>query len=123
MFVAYPAGSAFLFIYRYLIRFAGDGRFSHSALDIKTYIMTMLKCGYRACNKRNPPARWFDPLLLTYVAFDDAIEQGALFCNMLHENIHSGSWPELRGAWNQHRQPAVVQYRMPFNPPHAFRQP
>lgn len=33
------------------------------------------------------PQRWFDPLPHTHVALDDAIEQGALFCNMLRENV------------------------------------
>ena len=29
------------------------------------------------------PAAWMDPLPHTHVALDDALEQGALFCNML----------------------------------------
>jgi hypothetical protein len=29
------------------------------------------------------PKRWFDDLPHSHVALDDAIEQGALFCNML----------------------------------------
>src|SRR5262245_39049275 len=37
VFVAYPAGFDFLFVYWYLIRFTGDSPFSFSALDIKTY--------------------------------------------------------------------------------------
>ncbi len=32
------------------------------------------------------PRRWFEKLPHTHVALDDAIEQGALFCNMLAEN-------------------------------------
>src|SRR6266702_853226 len=43
VFVAYPAGFDFLFVYWYLIRFVGESPFSHSALDIKTYAMAMLK--------------------------------------------------------------------------------
>jgi hypothetical protein len=31
------------------------------------------------------PKRWFDKLPHTHRALDDAIEQGALFCNMLAE--------------------------------------
>ncbi len=50
VFVAYPAGFDFLFVYWYLIRFAGESPFSHSALD-------------------------------------DAVEQGALFCNMLAARV------------------------------------
>jgi hypothetical protein len=86
VFVAYPAGFDFLFVYWYLIRFTGDSPFSFSALDIKTYAMALLKLEYREAVKRNMPKRWFDPLQHTHVALDDAIEQGALFCNMLSEN-------------------------------------
>jgi hypothetical protein len=86
VFVAYPAGFDFLFVYWYLMRFAGESPFSHSALDIKTYAMAMLKKGYRDATKRNMPKRWFDDLPHTHVALDDAIEQGALFCNMLRES-------------------------------------
>src|SRR5882672_10910769 len=46
VFVAYPAGFDFLFVYWYLIRFTGESPFSHSALDIKTYAMAMLRRGY-----------------------------------------------------------------------------
>jgi hypothetical protein len=83
VFVAYPAGFDFLFVYWYLIRFAGESPFSHSALDIKTLAMAALGCGYRDATKRNMPKSWFDPLLHSHVALDDAIEQGALFCNIL----------------------------------------
>jgi DNA polymerase III alpha subunit (gram-positive type) len=87
VFVAYPAGFDFLFVYWYLIRFAGESPFSFSALDIKTYAMAMLRTEYRQSVKRNMPRRWFDPLPHTHRALDDAIEQGALFCNMLAENL------------------------------------
>jgi hypothetical protein len=87
VFVAYPAGFDFLFIYWYLIRFAGESPFSHSALDIKTYAMAVLKTEYRESVKRNMPRRWFDKLPHTHVALDDALEQGALFCNILSENL------------------------------------
>ncbi|HZZ78674.1 MAG TPA: hypothetical protein VFE62_09155 [Gemmataceae bacterium] len=86
VFVAYPAGFDFLFVYWYLIRFVGSSPFSHSALDMKTYAMALMKSNYRDAVKRNMPKRWFDPLPHTHVALDDAIEQGALFCNMLAEN-------------------------------------
>ncbi|WP_026182367.1 exonuclease [Leeia oryzae] len=86
VFVAYPAGFDFLFVYWYLMRFAGESPFGHSALDIKTFAMAMLKSGYRKSTKNHLPARWFDCLPHTHVALDDALEQGALFCNMLKEN-------------------------------------
>src|SRR5262249_39066566 len=87
VFVAYPAGFDFLFVYWYLIRFAGESPFSFSALDVKTYAMALLKVEYREAVKRNMPRRWFDPQPHTHVALDDALEQGALFCNMLAENL------------------------------------
>src|SRR5690242_19369486 len=86
VFVAYPAGFDFLFVYWYLIRFAGASPFSFSALDVKTYAMALLQTEYREAVKRNMPRRWFDRLPHTHVALDDALEQGALFCNMLAEN-------------------------------------
>jgi hypothetical protein len=83
VFVGYPASYDFLFVYWYLIRFAGESPFSHSALDIKSYAMALLGKGYRESVKRNMPREWFDKLPHTHVALDDAIGQGALFCNML----------------------------------------
>jgi len=86
VFVAYPAGFDFLFVYWYLMRFAGRSPFSHSALDMKTFAMALLRRDYRASTKQNMPKHWFDDLPHSHVALDDAIEQGALFCNMLIEN-------------------------------------
>lgn len=83
VFLAYPAAYDFMFVYWYLMRFAGESPFSHSALDIKTYAMALLGMDYRDSVKKNMPAAWFDKLPHTHVALDDAIGQGALFCNML----------------------------------------
>jgi hypothetical protein len=87
VFVAYPASFDFMFVYWYLIRFAGESPFSHSALDIKTYAMVLLGKPYRESTKEHMPARWFDPQPHTHQALDDAIEQGLLFCNMLAEGL------------------------------------
>jgi hypothetical protein len=86
VFVGYPAGFDFLFVYWYLIRFAGESPFSFAALDIKSYAMAVLKTDFRKTIKKNMPRQWFDRLPHTHVALDDAIEQGALFCNMLKAN-------------------------------------
>ena len=85
VFVGYPAAYDFLFVYWYLIRFTGESPFSHSALDIKTLAMALLKTDYRKSTKKNMPKKWFDPLPHSHRALDDAIEQGALFCSMLTE--------------------------------------
>ena len=83
VFVAYPAGFDFTFVYWYLHRFVGESPFSHSALDMKTLAMAILKRPYRASTKRHMPPEWFSAKPHTHVALDDAIEQGELFCNML----------------------------------------
>jgi hypothetical protein len=83
VFVGYPAAYDFMFVYWYLMRFAGESPFSHSALDIKTFAMVLLGKGYRDATKKHMPRAWFDPHPHTHVALDDALEQGALFCNML----------------------------------------
>lgn len=87
IFVGYPVAFDFMFVYWYLLRFCGESPFSHSALDIKTYAMSILKSEYSKSSKSQMPKHWFDDLPHTHVALDDAIGQGALFCNMLAENL------------------------------------
>ena len=90
VFVAYPAGFDWTFVYWYLVKFTGASPFSHSALDIKTMAMLLLDCGYRDAVKNRMPRAWFDGQRHTHIALDDAIEQGALFCNMMR------AWKQLR---------------------------
>jgi len=86
VFVAYPAGYDFMFLYWYMMYFAGYSPFSHSALDIKTLAFAALKNGYRRSTKKYMPKRWFNRKLKhTHVGVDDAIKQGALFCSILKE--------------------------------------
>lgn len=84
VFVGYPAGFDFLFVYWYLIRFTGSSPFSFSAVDTKTLAWAALGChNYRDIGKRTMPKRWMSNHPHTHVAVDDAIEQGELFCNIL----------------------------------------
>jgi len=89
VFVAYPAGFDFTYVYWYLMKFAGTSPFSFSALDIKTFAMAMLKKDFHWIRKKHMPKRWFDTSRKTHVALEDAIDQGLLFCNMLAENTRS----------------------------------
>ena len=85
--VCYPTGYDFTFLYWYLIRFTGGSPFSFSALDIKTYAMAILRCGYRSSTKKHMPQHWFPKgHPHTHRAMDDAREQGLLFLNMQQEN-------------------------------------
>lgn len=84
VFVAYPAGFDWTFMYWYMIKFAGRSPFSFTALDVKSYAMAKLGCQYRESAKRKFPEEWFPKHLPhTHVALDDAVEQGYLFLNML----------------------------------------
>lgn len=85
VFVGYPAGFDFTFVYQYLMRFVGRSPFSFSALDIKSFAMAKLGTPFRGTTKRNMPREWFKNLPKhTHLAVDDAVEQGALFINILH---------------------------------------
>jgi DNA polymerase III alpha subunit (gram-positive type) len=85
VFVAHPAAYDFMFIYWYLIRFAGESPFGSVALDMKTLAMSLLGIEFFQATKGNMPNAWFDPAKHTHIALDDALEQGELFCNMLRK--------------------------------------
>src|SRR3989344_3739787 len=53
VFVGYPATYDFMFVYWYLIRFAGESPFYFSALDIKSYAMAVLGTTYRKATKKH----------------------------------------------------------------------
>jgi hypothetical protein len=86
VFVALPAGFDFMFTYWYLMRFAGESPFRQSSLDIQSYVMGSRGLSFVESGKHYMPRRWFDNLPPhTHIALDDAIEQGALFCNILSD--------------------------------------
>ena len=86
IFVAYPAGFDFTFVYWYLIQFARTSPFSFSALDMKSYAMALLKKPYRESTKKNFPERWFSKKWEhNHHALDDAIGQGIMFLRMKQE--------------------------------------
>lgn len=84
VFVAYPAGFDFTFVYWYIRRFGKISPFEYNALDIKTFAMAVLGTPFRESVMRNMPGSWLPKgRPSTHVALDDAIEQGVLFMNML----------------------------------------
>lgn len=85
VFVGYPTGFDFTYMYVYLMAFVGKSPFSFSALDIKTFAMAILGTDFRDTTKKIFPKHWFGPGRHTHIAIDDAIEQGELFCNILAE--------------------------------------
>jgi len=86
VFVAYPAGFDFTFVYWYLMRFVGKSPFSHAALDMKSFAAGLSGRRFRDIAKRSLPARWLSSRPHTHVALDDALEQGEMFVKMLAES-------------------------------------
>lgn len=87
VFLGWPASWDFMWIYWYLFRFTGARPFHENALDIRSYAMGMRKIPFRMTSRTYLPKRWFDERPHTHVALEDALEQGALFCNMYKENM------------------------------------
>jgi len=88
VFVGYPAGFDFLFVYWYLIRFAGESPFSFFSARHQDLRHGGLKKGLPQEHQRTEcQSAGSTSHPHTHIALDDAIEQGALFCNMLAENL------------------------------------
>jgi len=86
IFVGYPAAYDFKWIDYYCVKFLGNNPFSFSrCVDVKSYAWAVLGRHFQSCSKRTMPKHWFDDLPHTHVAIDDAIEQGAMFINMMRE--------------------------------------
>lgn len=87
IFLGFPASWDFMWVYWYLVRFTGERPFREHAIDVRSYAMGMRKVSFQETARTYLPQRWFDSELRhTHVALDDALEQGAMFCNMLAEN-------------------------------------
>jgi DNA polymerase III alpha subunit (gram-positive type) len=83
IFVAFPAGFDFTFLYWYLIKFTGYSPFSFSALDIKSYAAAKLGVDYKSVNKKLLKKHWPVVTVHSHVALEDAIEQGQIAVQML----------------------------------------
>jgi len=87
VFLGWPASWDFMWVYWYLVRFTGERPFRENALDIRSYAMGMRRSNFHMTARSYLPKRWFDERPHTHVAIEDALEQGALFCNMYAENL------------------------------------
>lgn len=86
IFVGFPVVFDFPFVNYYLQRFTGENPFGFASIDVRSYGMGLQNLTYRKANRHNFPKDWFDNRPHTHIALDDALEQGALFCNMLIAN-------------------------------------
>jgi DNA polymerase III epsilon subunit-like protein len=75
-----------VFVYYYLVRFAGRSPFGHSSLDLKSYYAGRFGADFRATAKRriarDNPALLADLGPHTHNALDDAREQAEIFRRM-----------------------------------------
>lgn len=83
VFLSFPLAYDFMFMFWYCIYFTGESPFGHRALDVRSFAMGVLRRQYGETRKEKLPREWFDQLPHTHRALDDAIAQGALFCNIL----------------------------------------
>lgn len=83
VFVAYPAGFDFSFVYYYLHRFLGESVFSFSALDIKSFAMGLLNSGFTEVKKERYPREWDSHNPNPHHALEDARHQADIFRRML----------------------------------------
>ncbi len=98
IFVGYPAAFDFKWIDYYSHVYLGDNPFGFSrCIDVKSYAYAALqKPNFLHTAKRNMPKRWFDDLPHTHIALDDAIEQGAMWINILRETLNLPRLPDVK---------------------------
>lgn len=56
--MGHPAPFDWMWHHWYLVRFAGEDRCGHHALDLKTFAMAALRVPFHASSKRNHPPAW-----------------------------------------------------------------
>jgi hypothetical protein len=85
VFVGYPLAFDFMFVQWYLFHFTGQSPFGHAGVDIRSCAMALLGESFHSLSRKKLPASWSDALPHPHTPLADAIEQGALFCNILRE--------------------------------------
>jgi len=89
VFVAYPLGFDWMFVYWYLLRFAGRSPFGHSSgLDLKTLYAVKAGVPIGKAVKGSMPRHLRSRRQHTHHALDDAAEQADLFVNLMRWNGH-----------------------------------
>lgn len=85
VFVAYPLGYDWMWMYWYFMRFADGGSpFGHSrCMDLKTLFAAKAAVPIKDATKRSMPGHLLSSRPHTHNALDDAIEQGELFQNLM----------------------------------------
>ena len=110
IYVGNPAAPGYAFVSYYLHRFVQRNPFIHGALDMRTFAMALLHTPYDDSKRRHMPKSWTsDSPPRTYVALDDALAVGTMFCHML--DFWNGLHRHLRQA-RQRPVAAVPEIRL-----------
>lgn len=84
VFMAYPLGFDWMFVYWYLVNFGVESPFGFSkAIDLKSTFSSKFGKPIKKSTKSNMPRSLMSKLPHTHRADDDAIEQGIMGINML----------------------------------------
>ncbi|MGW6568609.1 exonuclease [Streptomyces sp. NPDC054975] len=91
VFVAYPLGYDWMWMYWYFMRFADAGSpFGHSrCMDLKTLYAAKAAVPIKDATKRSMPPHLLSSRPHTHNALDDAIEQAELFQNLMRWASHA----------------------------------
>jgi hypothetical protein len=98
VFVGYPASYDFKWFDYYTVRFTGNNPFGFSrCIDVKSYAYgTLKRSNFMGTSKKAFKREWFDDLPHTHIAEDDAIEQGAMWINILRDNLGLERLPDFK---------------------------
>lgn len=95
VFVAYPAGFDFSFVYYYMHRFLGECIFGFSALDMKSFAMGALGISFTGTRKAAYPQGWVaSENVHPHQALEDARHQAGIFRNALRWRRKHGFYEE-----------------------------
>lgn len=93
VFVAFNAPFDWMFVADYFHRYLGRNPFGHSALDIKALYMGLTGAPWHETSLHYVAARYGCRQSLAHHALSDALDQAALFREMLSEaRQHGGAW-------------------------------
>jgi DNA polymerase III epsilon subunit-like protein len=83
VFVAYPTGYDFSYLYTYFHSYLGHCPFGYQALDMQSFAAGLLRLPYLEAGKRAWPDEWWANPKYAHRADADALEQGFAFLHML----------------------------------------
>lgn len=83
VFVAYPAGFDFTYVYYYCHRFLGECPFGFQSLDMKSFASGCLDMPFFGTAKSTMPLEWQSPLIHDHYALNDALQQADMFRRMM----------------------------------------